>query len=105
MRLASASAIVLLPEPDTPIKTSAQGIVSATKVLRKRRTVGEPDGLADRACAIGRKVLVCEQPRQDRALCWACDLEQHFAAGRQCRQSKCDSRHERLDIGLGHAHD
>src|ERR1700742_3710776 len=105
MRPASDSAIVLLLEPDTPISTSAQGVVSATKILRERGTVGEPDGLPGRAGAIGGQVLVCEQARQDRSLARSCDLEKHFAAGTQRRQGERDPRHERLDIGFGYADD
>ena len=79
---ASASATVLLPEPETPITINAQGVVaSPTKILRQRGLVDQPDRLADRASALRRQVLASEHARQDRALFGACDLEQHLAAG------------------------
>ena len=68
---ASFSAIVLLPEPDTPITISAHGILPAssfTKILRQRRLVHQPDGLAGGMRAVRRQVLACEHARQDRAL-------------------------------------
>src|SRR5437868_3519933 len=57
-RLARQPATVLLPEPDTPITTSAQGIAaSATKLLRKRGLIHQPDGLALGSRAVRRQVL------------------------------------------------
>src|ERR1700682_2630065 len=78
------SAMVLLPEPDTPITTSAQGILpvsSPTKILRQRRLIDQPDGRAGGARAVRREILPLEHARQDRALVGARGLEQHFAAG------------------------
>src|ERR1700754_4506702 len=102
IRPASASATVLFPEPDTPISTTAQGVDSATKILRKRGAVGEPDGLPGRAGAIGGQVLVCQEARQDRAFARSCNLEKHFAAGRERGQGERHPWHEWLDIGFGY---
>src|SRR6195952_1963067 len=95
--------MVLLPEPETPITTSAQGVSLATKALRKRGLIDQPDRLADRADTARRQVLACEHARQDRALAGARDLKQHFAAGGERGQSEADARDERLDIGARHA--
>src|SRR4051812_30439240 len=96
--------MVLLPEPETPITTSAQGpVASATKILRQRRVIDQKDYLAAGPRAVGRQVLACEQPRQDRALVWSRDLKQHFTAGGQRWQRQRDARHEGLDIRLGDA--
>src|SRR3974390_470679 len=98
--------MVLLPEPDTPITMSAQGILSvlsSTKILRKRRPVREPDSLADGARLVRGQVLAIEQARQDRALLEARHLEQHFPAGAERREGQRDPRHERFDMRLGHA--
>src|SRR5437879_10261811 len=105
MRAASCSAIVLLPEPETPITTSAKGVSLPTKILRKRRLVDQPDRLAGAACAAGRQVLACEQARQDRALAGARDLEQHFAARGERGRGEGNAGYERLDIGARHADD
>src|SRR3977135_1211108 len=99
--------MVVLPEPDTPITTSAQGIsltLSLTKILRKGRLVGKPDGLAKGMRAVGGQGLARQHARQDRALVCACDLEQHFARRGKCRQGERDPWHERLDVGLWGAH-
>src|ERR1700680_3282685 len=98
--------MVLLPEPDTPITTSAHGVrlmSLSTKILRKRSLIHEPDRLSHGMRAVRRQVLAREHARQDRALVRAGDLEQHFAAGVERRQGQRDPRYERLDIGLRHA--
>src|SRR5882672_3598790 len=98
--------MVLLPEPDTPITTSAQGIrlmLLSTKILRKRCLVDKPDRLAHRLRAVRRQVLALQHPRQDRALVRAGDLEQHFTAGVERRQGQRDPRHEWCDMRRRHA--
>src|ERR1700681_4014387 len=98
--------MVLLPEPDTPITTSAHGIspvLLPTKILRKRSRIHEPDRLADGTGAVRRQVLVPKHTGPDRALVRASDLEQHFAAGAQRRQGQRHPRHERRDMRLRHA--
>ena len=51
---ARRSAMVLLPEPETPITTSAQGVLLPTKILRQRRAIDQPDRLAGGSRAIRR---------------------------------------------------
>src|ERR1700730_9246202 len=96
--------MVLLPEPDTPITTSAHGVrlmSLSTKILRKRSLIHEPDRLAQGMRAVRRQVLAREHARQDRALVRAGDLEQHFAAGVERRQGQRVPLHELLDLGMG----
>src|SRR6476469_2257806 len=98
--------MVLLPEPDTPITTSAHGVrlmSLSTKILRKRSLVHEPDRLAHGMRAVRRQVLAREHARQDRALVRAGDLEQHFAAGVERRQGQPDPPHEWLDMRMCNA--
>src|SRR5438132_10967098 len=96
--------MVLLPEPETPITTSAHGFSgSPTKVLRQRSLLHQPDGFADGLRATSRQVLACKGARQDCAFPGAGDLEQHFATGSQCMQGQRDAWHERLDVRLGDA--
>src|SRR5437899_1058541 len=97
--------MVLLPEPETPITTSAQGNLLPTKILRNRGAVHQPDRLAGGSRAVGGQVLGCEQARQDRALFRACNLEQHFAAGAEGGQREGDPRDEWLDIRPGYTDD
>src|SRR3981189_569966 len=88
-RRASVSAMVVLPEPDTPITTRAHGILpvsAATKILRQRSLIHQPNGLAGGTRAAGRQVLAIQHARQDRALLRSHDREQHFAAGGERRQ-------------------
>src|ERR1700692_4931566 len=95
--------MVLLPDPDTPITTSAHSVaraVSRTEILRQRRFVQQPDGLAFGLRAVRRQVLAVEYAGQDRPLSRAACLEQHFAAGGERRQCQRYPRHERLDIRL-----
>src|SRR6185312_3473763 len=104
MRSASLSAMVLLPEPDTPISTSAQSTLalSGTKVLRKGGLIDQPDGFALGARAARGQVFAVKYAGQDRALAGSARFEQHLAAGAERRQSQCDPRYERLDMGLWH---
>src|SRR5258707_10377045 len=90
--------MVLLPEPETPITTSAQGVLLPTKILRNRGPVHQPDRLAGGSRAVGGQVLGCEEARQDRTLVRACNLEQHFAAGGEGGQREGNPRDERLYI-------
>src|SRR5581483_8020246 len=80
-RSPSAAAIVLLPDPDTPITINAQGALARpTNPLRKRGPVDQPDGLTKRARAQRRQILAIEKARQDRLLVMPRYLEQHLAA-------------------------
>src|SRR5260370_19849588 len=63
--------MVLLPEPDTPITTSAQGfslVSSLTEILRQRSLVRQPNRLAGGSRTIGGQVLAIQHTRQDRTL-------------------------------------
>src|SRR6185312_15824201 len=95
--------MVLLPEPETPITTSAQGVSLPTKILRNRGAVHQPDRLAGGSRAVGGQVFGCEEARQDRTLFRARNLEQHFTAGGKGGQREGNSRDERLDIRAWHA--
>src|SRR5450755_3365077 len=98
--------MVLLPEPDTPITTSAQGFSlasSLTEILRQRSLIRQPDRLAGGSRTIGGQVLAIQYARQDRTLIGAGHLEQHLAAGAERRQGQRHPWHERLDMGPGHA--
>src|SRR5260370_42321368 len=98
--------MVLLPDPDTPITISTQGILSEsspTKILRQRRLIHEPDRLVHGVRTAGRQVLAIEHARQDRALVRARDFEQHFAAGVERRPRQRPPRPERLDARPGGA--
>src|SRR6478752_10619179 len=97
--------MVLLPEPDTPITTSAQGVLLPTKILRNCGLVDQPDRLAGGSRATCGQVLGCEQARQDRTLFHACNLEQHFTAGGKGGQREGNAGDERRDIRLWHADD
>src|SRR5258705_11605718 len=90
--------MVLLPEPETPITTSAQGVLLPTKILRNRGPVHQPDRLAGGSRAVGGQGLGCEEARQDRTLVRACNLEQHFAAGVECGLPDGNPLDQRLDI-------
>src|SRR5258708_5236599 len=99
--------MVLLPEPDTPITTSAHGmslVSSLTKILRKRSLVHKPDGLARGMHAVRRQVLARQHPRQDRTFVRTRNLEQHFAAGAEHRHGQRYPRDKWLDMRLGDAH-
>src|SRR6266446_8243708 len=75
--------MVLLPEPDTPITTSAHGVRPmslSTKILRKRCRIHEPNRLAHGMRTVRGQVLAIKHARQDRALVRAGDQEQHFPA-------------------------
>src|SRR6267378_212351 len=105
-RSASLSAMVLLPEPDTPITIKAHGaalISSLTKILRKRGPIHQPDRLAYRMRAARGQVLAIQHARQNRAFFRARNLEQHFAAAVERRQGQRYPRYKRLDIRLGNA--
>src|ERR1700753_2907798 len=67
MRSANLSAMVLLPDPETPIMISAHGVLpaSATNILRQRRLVQQPDGFALRPRAICREILAGKHACQD----------------------------------------
>src|ERR1700709_1694388 len=83
-RSASSFAIVLLPEPDTPITISAQGFLptsSLTKILRQRGLIPQPSRFAKGTSAVRRQVLAIEHARQDSSLVGTRHLEQHFTAG------------------------
>src|SRR5437763_13492467 len=106
-RSANCSPIVLLPEPDTPISTSAHGIrfsLSVTKVLRQSSFVDQPDGVAATGMRPVRgEILACEHARQDRPLFRTRHLEQHFPAGAQRGQGQRDPWHEWFDMRLWYA--
>src|SRR5215211_6461211 len=97
--------MVLLPEPETPITTTAQAVLLSTKILRKRFPVDQPGRLAGGLRAVGGQVLACEQARQDRPLVPARNLEQHFVAGGEGGQRESNPRNERHDIRPWHADD
>src|SRR5258708_26775823 len=95
--------MVLLPEPDTPITASAHGVSpasSATKVLRQRGVIYEPDRFADGVRAVRGQVRAIKHARQDRALVRAGDLKQHFAAGAERRQGQRHPGDKWLDMRL-----
>src|ERR1700692_2222787 len=90
-RSANLSATVVLPEPDTPITTSAQGILpvsSVTEILRQRRLIHQPDARARGARAVRRQILPLEHARQDRTLVGARGFEQHFVTGTEHGQGQ-----------------
>src|SRR6266851_3332638 len=98
--------MVLLPEPDTPITTSAQGlspVSSLTEILRQRSLIRQPNRLAGGSHTVGGQVLAVQHARQDRTLIGARHLEQHLAAGVERRQGQRHPRHEWLDMCLGDA--
>src|ERR1700743_614178 len=64
IRSANLSAMVLLPDPETPIMTSAHGALTAsgTKILRHCCLVQQPDGFSLRPRAVGREILAGKHP-------------------------------------------
>src|SRR5947209_11557919 len=102
------AAIVLLPQPDTPITTATEGsAVGGSACMgapRVRRTIDEPHQLTRRSCPARRQVLAREHARQDVALVFALDEEQHLAAGRERGKRQRDAWDERLQAGVIDAH-
>src|ERR1700721_1902708 len=86
--------MVLLPEPETPITINAHGVCGLsplTKILRKRRLVDEPDGLARRSRAARGQVFV-PQPPSARLLLWRERQETATPYGRQVRRPSAPRR-------------
>jgi len=76
---ASVSAMVVLPEPDTPHDQRARYLPAhRTKILRQRSLITS-QMVSPVERARWPAVLAIQHARQDRALLRARDLEQHFA--------------------------
>src|SRR5271169_5262749 len=106
-RWASIEAMVLLPEPETPITTmmvvSLVALPASMSLLRRGGADDEPDQVALAIGASRRQILAAKHAAQDRALFRAVDEEQHFTARRQRRKCQRDARRERFHAGFGDA--
>src|SRR4051794_38925057 len=103
------AAMVVLPQPDTPITTMTDGSPDAASdgmaLLRRRGAVVEPHHIALGARAGCRKILPGEYPREDVALICAAHEEQHLSCGCERGKGERHARHERMQAGLIDAHD
>src|SRR5262245_32116791 len=101
MRCASIAAIVLLPEPETPVTTTTEGSSSGAAdcigVLQPSGAVDKPHQIALRARPARRQVLAGKHTQKDIALVFAGDEEQHFPGRRQGGEGKRDTRDERRE--------
>src|SRR5437868_8333753 len=94
------AAIVLLPEPDTPMTTSTLGSLEVAaefiSFLRRGGLDREPDEFAVRISTMRRQIFAGKHTFENRAFIGAIGQKQHFTRGSECRESQCDTRHEWL---------
>src|SRR6266446_3611132 len=95
-------AIVVLPQPETPITTTTAGArdSAATLSLRRRGAVDEPHKVAVRPRACGRQSFPGKHPSNNLALLGSAHDEQHFARRRERRESQRDPGHKWFHAGL-----
>src|SRR5438105_8819194 len=101
------AAIVLLPEPDTPMTTSTlmslEVVPEFISSLRRGSLDHEPDEIAVRIGTMRRQIFAGKHTFENRAFIGAVDQKQHFTRGSQCRESQRDTRHEWLHSGFRNA--
>src|ERR1700730_4553466 len=94
------AAIVLLPEPDTPMTTrtlmSFEVVSEFISSLRRGSLDHKPDKIAVRIGTMRRQIFAGKHTFENRAFIGAVDQEQHFTRRSQRRESQRHTRHEWL---------